>query len=507
MIPPELEANILRLYHAEKWRVGTIAMQLGVHHSTVRRVLAQAQLPAGTCSLRPSIGDPFIPFIVETLKKYPKLCASRLYQMVKERGYPGGPDHFRTIVARHRPRAVAEAYLRLRTLPGEQAQVDWGHFGKVTIGQAVRPLMAFVMVLSYSRQIFLRFFLGSHMANFLRGHVAAFAFFGGVARILLYDNLRSAVLERRRDAIRFHPTLLELAKHYRFEPRPVAQARGNEKGRVERAIRFARDSFFAAREWSDLEDLNAQARGWSLGVAADRTCPEDRTRTVREVFEQERPRLLALPENPFPAEDRAGVRVGKTPYVRFDLNDYSIPHTHVRRTLEVVATQKKVRVLDGPEVLTTHDRCWDRGQQIEDPAHLQALVDHKRQGREHRGLDRLYHGAPSSQPFFVELAHRGGNLGATTVGLLRLLDRHGARALEEALAAAVGKDVLSLGAVRQILDQRAHAAGKPPPITVALPDDPRVRDLIVEPHALTTYDHLEEDKADDQQPGDDEESC
>ena len=497
MIPPELEADILRLYHAETWSVGTIAAQVGVHHSTVRRVLAQEGLSTEKCSLRRSLADPFIPFITAALKKYPKLCASRLHQMVKERGYPGGPDHFRVIVARHRPRPVAEAYLRLRTLPGEEAQVDWGHFGKVTIGQAVRPLMAFVMVLSYSRQIFLRFFLGSHMANFLHGHVSAFAFFGAVARLLLYDNLRSAVLERRHDAIRFHPTLLELAKHYRFEPRPVAQARGNEKGRVERAIRYARDSFFAAREWSDLDDLNAQALAWCLGVTADRKCPGDRTRTVREVFEEEKVRLLALPENPFPTEERSGVRVGKTPYVRFDLNDYSIPHTHVRRTLEVVATLKSVRILDGQEVLATHDRSWDRGQQIEDPAHIQTLVDYKRRARAHRGLDRLYHAAPNSQPFFVELANRGGNLGATTSGLLRLLDRCGARELDQALAIAVTKDVLSLGAVRQILDQRAHAAGKPPPIAVALPDDPRVRDLVVTPHALTTYDHLEEDEADD----------
>jgi len=108
MIPPGLEADILRLYHAEKWTVGTIALQVGVHHSTVRRVLAQAGLPAGKDSIRHSIGDPFIPFIVETLKKYPKLCASRLFQMVKGRGYPGGPDHFRAIVARHRPRPVSD---------------------------------------------------------------------------------------------------------------------------------------------------------------------------------------------------------------------------------------------------------------------------------------------------------------------------------------------------------------------------------------------------------------
>ena len=117
----------------------------------------------------------------------------------------------------------------------------------IQIGRAKRPLMAFVMVLSWSRQIFLRFYLNQRMESFLHGHVAAFDAWGALPRVLLYDNLKSAVLERRDDAIRFHPTLLALSAHYRFEPRPVAVARGNEKGRVERAIRYIRDNFFAGR--------------------------------------------------------------------------------------------------------------------------------------------------------------------------------------------------------------------------------------------------------------------
>jgi transposase len=133
--------------------------------------------------------------------------------------------------------------------------------------------MAFVLVLSYSRQIFLRFFLDARMENFLRGHLGAFAAWNGIPRVILYDNLRSAVLERQGDAIRFNPALLDFAAHY--EPRPVAVARGNEKGRVERAIRFVRDAFFAARTFTDLDDLNAQAEAWCNGLAASRRCPED----------------------------------------------------------------------------------------------------------------------------------------------------------------------------------------------------------------------------------------
>ncbi len=246
-IPPDLEARILRYYHVEKWRVGTIARQLRVHPETVARVLAQAGLPRLGPPRRASKIDPYLPFIRETLAKFPTLTASRLHAMVCERGYRGGKSRFRAIIACHRPRPPAEAYLRLRTLPGEQAQCDWGHFGHVTIGRARRPLMAFVLVLSHSRHIFLRFFLDARMENFLRGHLAAFAAWGGIPRVILYDNLRSAVLERHGDAIRFNPALLDFAAHYRYEPRPVAIARGNEKGRVERAIRFVRDAFFAAR--------------------------------------------------------------------------------------------------------------------------------------------------------------------------------------------------------------------------------------------------------------------
>jgi transposase len=232
-IAPELRAQILRLYQAERWRIGTIASQLHLHRDTVQRVLSQACVMRPDPPLRPSQVDPYLPFILETLAKFPTLAASRLHTMVRERGYTGGPDHFRHLVACHRPRPAAEAYLRLRTLPGEQAQVDWAHFGHLQIGSAKRPLMAFVMVLSYSRRIFLRFSLNARMDSFLRGHVLAFAAFGGVARVLLYDNLKSAVLERvdhpSGTAIRFHPDLLAFAAAHRYEPRPVAVARGNEK--------------------------------------------------------------------------------------------------------------------------------------------------------------------------------------------------------------------------------------------------------------------------------------
>ena len=388
-IDKETRAEILRLYHVEKWTVGTITRQLGVHRYTVERLLTAAGEPRDARSPRPSMIDPYVPFIAETLASWPTLPASRLYQMVRERGYPGGGDHFRHLLSHFRPRPVAEAYLRLKTLPGEQAQVDWGHFGKVTIGRAERRLMGFVMVLSYSRRIFLRFYLDAGMSNFLRGHVEAFEAWQGVPRELWYDNLKSVVLERRGAAIRFNPRILDLAGHYHFLPKPVAVARGNEKGRVERAIRYVRTSFFAARRWRDIDDLNAQALAWCHGIAADRPWPEDRSITVREAFERERGSLIALPGDPFPDHDRVEVAIGKTPYARFDLNDYSVPHTHVRRTLVVVATLDEVRILDGVDVIASHPRSFDKAARIENPEHIAELVRRKSHARRLRGQDRL----------------------------------------------------------------------------------------------------------------------
>lgn len=496
-IRPELEAQILRYYHVEKWRAGTIARQLKVHHGTVERVLRQAGLPRLGPALRPSAVDPYLPFMRETLEKFPTLTASRLYAMVLERGYRGSPDHFRHLVALHRPRAPAEAYLRLRTLPGEQAQVDWAHFGHLVIGRARRPLMAFVMVLSYSRQIYLRFFLDARMENFLRGHVGAFTAWSALPRVLLYDNLKSVVLERSGDAIRFHPTLLEFAAHWRFEPRPVAVARGNEKGRVERAIRYVREAFFAARSFSDLDDLNAQASAWCQGPAAERPCPQEPALRVREAFEEERPRLLALPEHDYPLYERAIVKVGKTPYVRFDLNDYSIPHTHVRRSLVVLAEPDRVRVLEGATVLAEHARSYDKGAQIEDPAHIAALAKTKRAARQHRATDRLSHAAPASLTLLGRAAERGHNLGSITAALGRLLERYGAAELQAAITSALEQNVPHPNAVRLALERRRHERRQPPPLAIALPAHVKAKDVAVQPHALDTYDQLTEETPDD----------
>lgn len=490
MIPREVDTEMRRLFFAEHWRIHTIAEALGVHHDTVRRAIEVERFLRRGPRIRPSSLDPYKAFITATLEQYPRLRATRLFAMIRDRGYPGSIVQVRRYVRAVRPQARAEAYLRLETLPGEQAQVDWASFGTFQVGRARRPLSCFVLVLSWSRALYARFTLDQTLESFLRGHVEAFTTLRSVPREILYDNLKSVVLERVGDHIHFHPRLLELAGHYHFAPKPCAVARGNEKGRVERAISFLRHSFFAARAYGSVADLNAQLARWIAEVAHARAVPGRPEQSVAQALTEEQGYLWPVPEHPFSCEFVRPVTSGKTPYIRFDRNDYSIPHLWLRRPLTLIASESHIRLVHGVIEVARHARSYDRGQRIEDPAHLAALVQAKRRAHDLRGRDRLRAACPHAEAFLEALARREAPVVRETSRLLYLLDQVGAGLLDAALTEALERQAISAASVAHLLEQRRRARHLPPPIDVVLPADPRVRDLRVTPHALSAYDTL-----------------
>jgi hypothetical protein len=191
------------------------------------------------------------------------------------------------------------------------------------------------------------------------------------------------------------------------------------------------------------------------------------------------------------------VHVGKTPYARFDLNDYSVPHTYAQRIVTIRATPDRVRILDGLEVIAEHPRSYDRGAQIEDQSHIAALVARKRQARDHRGANRLTNAVPASKELFVSAAARGSNLGSITLELLRLLDRFGPGELQAAIEDALANGTPHPNSVRIALERRREARQAPPPVAVDLPAHVRAKDTFVQPHLLATYDTLTEQHNDD----------
>jgi hypothetical protein len=357
-------------------------------------------------------------------------------------------------------------------------------------------LSAFLLTLSYSRALWLEFFLDQTLENFLLGHVHAFADWGGPSRTVLYDNLKSVVLERRGDAIHFHPRLLELSAHYHFAARPCRPGRGNEKGRVERAIQYARGSFFAARSFTTLADFNHQALQWREQVAYQRPWPGDDSRSVAQAFQDEQAHLLPLPLHPFACDLMRPAHADKTLCVRFDLNDYSVPPQALGRTLTLVASPITVRLFDGSAEIASHRRSYDRHQLVEDPAHRQALLEQKRKALGSTAGGRLAILVPESPAFLRVAFERGESIARLTVQLLRLLDDYGAAELAAALREALDHDTPRLSSVAFILTRRHRQQQRRTPLPVNLSRRPDLENLTVSDPSLEAYDELSQDPED-----------
>jgi len=308
--------------------------------------------------------------------------------------------------------------------------------------------------------------------------------------------MRSVVLARRGDEVQFHPRLLELAAHYHFAPRPCRPARGNEKGRVERVIRYIRDSFFAARPFTTLEDFNRQALVWRDQIAHQRPWPQDDSRKVDDVFREEQSRLLPLPVHTFESDRLVSIHSRKTIYVRFDLNDYSIPPTAVGRALNLVASPSSIRILNGTIEIARHRRCWDRHQVVEDPDHRQALLDEKRRAMGSSPSGRLRLAVPESETLLDEAFRRGEAIGRSTTQLLQLLDDYGAEELRSAIGLVLERGTPRVSSVSYILNQRRRSQQLRALRPVELNRRPDLAHLHVQPHNPDIYDELSENDDD-----------
>jgi transposase len=485
-VSPTVAADIRRLYFAEHWKRGTIAAQLGVHFDVVVRVLGSLGAKAGAPRPSARVLEPYIPFVDETLCRYPKLVATRIYDMLVERGYQGSIRTLRRYAASHRPAPRNEVFLRMETLPGEQAQVDWAHVGSLSVPGGQRPLWAFVIVLGYSRAMWAELVIDMSVASLRRSLVRASAFFGGSPRQWLFDNAKTVVVERAGDAIRFHPDLLDLAARLHVQPALCAPRKPQEKGKVERSIRFLKDRFFAARTFHSVAHGNAQLEEFCTTIAHDRAHPRWPDRTVADVFNEERPRLLALPD-PLPEIHAvSSVSVDKTAFVRLDTNRYSVPALHARRTLTLVADDHSLRLLDGATEVARHARCWGRNQMFELREHRAALVAERKKARDLKGRDRLRVEVPEIEGLLERWVDAGRNLGSMIGSTITLLDAYGPATLRNVVADMLARGVHDRGAMAILCEQRRRRHDGPAPLVLQLGDHVVERDVI--PHDLGGYD-------------------
>jgi hypothetical protein len=261
--------------------------------------------------------------------------------------------------------------VRFETPAGEQAQVDFARFEVEFVDQpgVKRIVWLFSMVLGYSRLIWAHFVVHQDLQTVLRCHIAALEAIGGVPREILYDRMKTAVLgEDPEGLVVYNRALVDLARHYGFQPRACRPYRAKTKGKVERPFRYIREDFFLGGVFRNLDDLNGQLRHW-LDTVANPRVHATTHRVVNEAFAEEKASLQALPGAPYRAVLRLERRASHEGMVSIGGNLYSVPDTTRRRVFDVHVLANEIRILEDGVLVASHAPLEGRGQKRLDPAH------------------------------------------------------------------------------------------------------------------------------------------
>jgi transposase len=477
-----------RLYWSERWPIRKIERHLRMSWRTIKKYLdAPAQGPAQR--QRDSKLDPFKTTIAEWLEKDPSVTAAVMEQRLRPLGYRGGHTILREYVHSTRPQLKPHrAFLRMEPPPGERFEVDWGHFGVLDYAGDKRKLYAFALVEAHSRMLYLEFTHSQTFETFVRCHVHAFTALGGVAREIAYDNLATAVAEHDGRLVRFLPRFLAFARENGFYPKACNVAAGWEKGKVERAIGYARQSFWPVREFTDLHDVNRQARQWLAEVANQRLHRETRERPV-DRFQANA--LRPLPIIPYDYRDTVEALVYKDLRLHFDGNRYCVPPRFVGRHLTLKADSTSVTIYDRVNEIVSYPRCWRRGQTLGADRFEAEIAELRPAAKRSRAQQRLFAVLESFcsqtllEAYLRDMTDTDRALSRQLTELLELVRQYGPEPVADAIEKASAARAFGADYVANILRQQQSPRHTQPPLRLR---DPRLNDLTTDPLSLLQYD-------------------
>lgn len=350
------------------------------------------------------------------------------------------------------------AFLTLHFEPGQCAQVDWGFAGWVPVGSTRRRLSFFLMVLAFSRKMYLEFTLAETLEHFLAGHQHAFEYFGGVVNQVWVDNCKVAVLSRAGGTVVFHPRYLDLANHYGFQIRACGVGQPQEKGRVENGVGYVKKNFLHGLELTDFALVNPAARHWLDTVANVRLHGQTR-QTPQALFAQEK--LLPLHPVPYEAALVETVRVNGQFRIQTDGNRYSVPCQYASRPLTLKRFPDRLLIYDQDKLVAEHVRRYDRHHDYELPDHVAPLLLHRKQAREQRLLLRFLALSPQAHDYYQQLEQRRLNPRHHVQKIVALSEIYGADAVARALADAFTYQAFSCEYIANLLQQRQHPPQEP----------------------------------------------
>jgi transposase len=446
--------QIKHLHAHQGLTASQIAKELALDPRTVAYWLGQEHFRTRKSTPRSSKLDPFKPEIVRWLERYP-YSATQVFQRLREQGFDGAYSLVKAYVRTVRPRRQA-AFLTLAFAPGECAQVDWGSFGAVPVGQTCRRLSFFVMVLCYSRMMYVEFTVSQTMEHFLACHQHAFEFFGGVPHKVMVDNLKSAVLQRALgEAPVLNPKYLDFATHNGFTIAPCNVGKGNEKGRVENGVGYVKKNFLAGLEIPDFHALNPAARQWLDAVANVRLHGETRD-TPTALWHKERPSLHPLPRHPCDIATVSQVRASRQFRITLETNRYSVPAHYAGQVLTLKTYPDRLCVYLGDALVARHARQYDRFQDIEDPDHPKPLLEQRKKARDHQLFRRFLTLSPQAEAYYRKLGERRLNPHHHVRKIVALSDIYTPEAVARALEDALVYEAFSSEYIANLVEQRAR---------------------------------------------------
>jgi len=459
MIDYQTFHQIRHLRDQEHLSAVQIAQTLDLHPQTVCKWITRPKYERRAQPQRRSKLDPFRGMVARLLAQHP-YTAQQLFQRLREGGYPGGYGILKDYVRRIRP-PHEPAFLTLQFAPGQCAQIDWGSAGWLRVGTTRRRLSFFVLVLCYSRRMFVEFTLAQTQEHFLACHQHAFEYMGGVSAEVMVDNCKTAVRSHPLGlpAV-LHPRYRDFAQHYGFTIKACGARKPHEKGRVEKAVHYVKQNFLAGLELSSLEAINAAARQWLDQVANVRVHGETR-QVPQELFAQERTQLRPLTVLPYDLATLHTVLASRRCRVTFETNRYSVPLACAGKSLTLKVTPDRLYLYHQERLIAEHGRSYDRHQDFECAEHVAELLAQRRQARAQQLLPRFLALAPHAREYYQRLEEKRGNPRHHVQKIVALSEIYGVEKVQRALEDAWAYQAFSCEYIANLLEQRARPCAQP----------------------------------------------
>jgi len=461
MIDKRTVFEIHRLNNMQ-FSIRQIAGQLGLDRGTVRKYLEQPDI---TCQKRPdrvSKLDPYRDLIRQMINDYPQIKAPVVLQHIRVNGFAGEITIVRDYLRQIR-QDKKQAFIRFESRPGEQFQIDWGHFGSLAYDKSSRKLYALAVIESHSRMLFVVFTHSQNQATLHQCLAAAFLYFGGTPEELVVDNMVTAVTERAGSIIRFNEAFLDFLRHFGITPRACNVRAPHEKGKVENSIRYLRNNFWPLRTFADLDDVNHQVLAWLDTTANQRvhqtTGEKPAERLVKDAL---RPLPDPLPDY----RETDSLTVYKDFGIRFDANVYTVPPRLVGKIVTLKADSRTLSIYYKEKLVAAHTRRWEKGLRVDLPAHTEQVKKLRKRILMDRQMMVFMSLGQEAVDYLEKLTDASQPLKKTVAHLLQLQDKYGASSLIYALRKALAHKLYGSEYVENILHQEMTPAVRHRPVAL-----------------------------------------